>query len=40
MGAVIFTMGGAVQTFAVGFWSMILGRIFSGFGVGLLSYVF
>lgn len=40
VGAVIFTIGGAIQTFAVGFWSMILGRIFSGFGVGLLSYVF
>jgi MFS family permease len=38
-GAVIFTIGGAVQTFSVGFWSMVLGRIISGCGVGLLSYV-
>lgn len=37
-GAVLFTVGGAIQTFTVGFWSMILGRIVSGFGVGLLSY--
>ncbi|KAJ7071136.1 general substrate transporter [Mycena amicta] len=37
LGALIFTLGGAVQTFTVGFWSMIVGRIISGFGVGLLS---
>ena len=37
-GAVIFTVGGAVQTFTVGFWSMVIGRIISGCGVGLLSY--
>ncbi|KAJ7596906.1 general substrate transporter [Mycena floridula] len=37
MGAVVFTIGGAVQTFATGFWVMIAGRIVSGFGVGLLS---
>lgn len=36
-GAVIFTLGGAVQTFSGGFYSMIIGRIISGFGVGLLS---
>ena len=36
-GAVVFTIGGAVQTFALGYWSMVLGRIVSGFGVGLLS---
>jgi predicted MFS family arabinose efflux permease len=36
-GAVIFTVGGGVQTFASGFYSMIIGRIVSGFGVGLLS---
>jgi MFS family permease len=36
-GAVVFTMGGAVQTLTVGFWTMILGRVLSGFGVGLLS---
>ncbi|KAJ7932510.1 general substrate transporter [Mycena leptocephala] len=27
IGAVIFTIGGAVQTFTVGFWSMVVGRI-------------
>ncbi|KXN82037.1 Sugar transporter STL1 [Leucoagaricus sp. SymC.cos] len=37
VGAVVFTVGGAVQTFTVGFWSMVLGRVISGFGVGLLS---
>ncbi|PPQ67078.1 hypothetical protein CVT25_005679 [Psilocybe cyanescens] len=37
IGAVIFTIGGAIQTFTIGFWSMLLGRIVSGFGVGLLS---
>lgn len=37
MGAVVFTVGGMVQTFTVGFWSMIVGRVLSGFGVGLLS---
>jgi len=37
IGAIIFTIGGAIQTFTVGFWSMVLGRIVSGFGVGLLS---
>ncbi|KAK2463771.1 hypothetical protein APHAL10511_004209 [Amanita phalloides] len=36
-GAVIFTIGGVVQTFTGGFWTMIVGRIVSGFGVGLLS---
>ncbi|KAF9523606.1 general substrate transporter [Crepidotus variabilis] len=36
-GAVVFTIGGAIQTFTVGFWTMIVGRIVSGFGVGLLS---
>ncbi|KAG6896361.1 hypothetical protein C0992_008766 [Termitomyces sp. T32_za158] len=36
-GAVVFTIGGAIQTFATGFWSMIVGRLVSGFGVGLLS---
>jgi MFS family permease len=39
IGAIIFTIGGAIQTFTVGFWSMVLGRIVSGFGVGLLSWV-
>ncbi|KAJ7103641.1 general substrate transporter [Mycena belliarum] len=37
IGAVVFTVGGAVQTFTVGFWSMVVGRIISGCGVGLLS---
>ena len=36
-GAVLFTIGGLIQTFTVGVWSMILGRLISGFGVGLLS---
>ena len=36
-GAVIFTVGGGIQTFSSGFYSMIIGRIVSGFGVGLLS---
>jgi MFS family permease len=39
IGAIIFTIGGAIQTFTVGFASMIVGRIVSGFGVGLLSSV-
>jgi len=39
VGAVVFTIGGALQTLTVGFWSMILGRVISGFGVGLLSLV-
>lgn len=38
-GAVIFTVGGAIQTFTTGFYVMVLGRIVAGFGVGLLSYV-
>ncbi|TFK64875.1 general substrate transporter [Pluteus cervinus] len=37
IGAVVFTIGGTIQTFTVGFWSMMVGRIVSGFGVGLLS---
>ena len=36
-GAVVFTIGGLIQTFTVGVWTMILGRLISGFGVGLLS---
>ena len=39
IGACVFTIGGAVQTFTTGFWSMVVGRVISGFGVGLLSYV-
>lgn len=38
-GAVIFTIGGAIQTFTPGFYVIVLGRIISGLGVGLLSYV-
>ncbi|KEP53024.1 putative MFS monosaccharide transporter [Rhizoctonia solani 123E] len=36
-GACIFVVGGAIQTFTTGFEVMVLGRIVSGFGVGLLS---
>lgn len=37
IGALVFTVGGAIQTFTTGFWVMIIGRVVSGFGVGLLS---
>ncbi|KIY71948.1 hypothetical protein CYLTODRAFT_434963 [Cylindrobasidium torrendii FP15055 ss-10] len=37
IGAVIFTIGGAIQAFTSGFAVMVVGRIISGFGVGLLS---
>lgn len=37
VGAIVFTVGGAVQTLTIGFRTMILGRMLSGFGVGLLS---
>ena len=36
-GALIFTIGGAIQTFTNGFWMMLAGRLVSGAGVGLLS---
>lgn len=36
-GAFVFTIGGAIQTFTTGFYAMIIGRVVSGFGVGLLS---
>jgi MFS family permease len=36
-GAMVFVLGGAIQTVSVGFYSMVLGRIISGCGVGLLS---
>lgn len=39
IGAMIFTIGGAIQTFCVGYNSMLLGRFISGFGVGMLSMV-
>lgn len=38
-GAVVFTIGGVIQTFTTGFYVMVLGRIVAGFGVGLLSCV-
>ncbi|KAF8881183.1 general substrate transporter [Mucidula mucida] len=37
IGALVFTVGGAVQTFTTGFAVMVIGRFISGFGVGLLS---
>jgi len=37
IGAIVFTIGGAIQTFTNGFTVMVVGRIISGFGVGLLS---
>ncbi|KIM75368.1 hypothetical protein PILCRDRAFT_78995 [Piloderma croceum F 1598] len=37
IGAIVFTIGGAIQTFTNGFTVMAVGRIVSGFGVGLLS---
>jgi len=39
IGAIVFTIGGAIQTFTNGFTVMVIGRIVSGFGVGLLSLV-
>jgi hypothetical protein len=39
MGALIFTIGGGFQTFCAGFTSMVVGRVISGFGVGMLSMV-
>jgi len=37
IGAIVFAIGGAVQTFTPGYWVMVIGRIIAGFGVGLLS---
>ncbi|KAF8996490.1 hypothetical protein BDQ17DRAFT_1364264 [Cyathus striatus] len=37
VGAILFTLGGLVQTLSSGYMSMVVGRIGSGFGVGLLS---
>jgi MFS family permease len=37
VGAVVFTIGGIIQTFTSGIAVMLVGRIISGFGVGLLS---
>ncbi|KAG5350842.1 hypothetical protein C0989_009046 [Termitomyces sp. Mn162] len=39
LGSVVFTIGGTIQTFSAGFTSMVIGRIVSGFGVGLLSWL-
>lgn len=38
-GAVVFVVGGAIQTGTSGYGVMVLGRVVSGFGVGLLSCV-
>lgn len=38
-GAVIFSLGGAIQTLANGYTAMVVGRIISGFGVGFLSMI-
>ncbi|KAJ9103269.1 hypothetical protein QFC21_002692 [Naganishia friedmannii] len=38
LGAIVFSIGGAVQTFTQGYRSMCIGRIISGFGVGMLRY--
>lgn len=37
VGAIVFALGGAIQTLTPGFWVMVVGRIIAGFGVGLLS---
>ena len=39
IGALVFTIGGALQTFCAGFVSMVVGRVIAGFGVGMLSMV-
>lgn len=39
IGASVFVVGGALQTGATGFNVMVVGRLVSGAGVGLLSYV-
>lgn len=38
-GAIIFSVGGTIQTFTTGFNSMLVGRIVSGLGVGVLSMI-
>ncbi|WFD36328.1 hypothetical protein MCUN1_003207 [Malassezia cuniculi] len=38
-GALIFSLGGAIQTCATGYTAMVIGRIISGFGVGFLSMI-
>ncbi|EKM61224.1 uncharacterized protein PHACADRAFT_247698 [Phanerochaete carnosa HHB-10118-sp] len=37
VGAIVFALGGAIQTLTPGFWVMVVGRIIAGSGVGLLS---
>lgn len=36
-GAIVFTVGGLMQTFAFAFWVLLVGRVISGLGVGMLS---
>ncbi|CAD6567981.1 MAG: hypothetical protein TREMPRED_004149, partial [Tremellales sp. Tagirdzhanova-0007] len=38
-GAFVFTVGGAIQTLCTGYDVMLIGRIMSGFGVGMLSMI-
>lgn len=38
-GAVIFSAGGAIQTFTSGYDTMLIGRVVSGLGVGVLSMI-
>ena len=38
-GALVFTLGGAIQTLCTGYDVMLIGRITSGFGVGMLSMI-
>lgn len=38
-GALIFSLGGAIQTFTNGYTMMVIGRIVAGFGVGALSMI-
>lgn len=38
-GAMVFTVGGAIQTLCSGYGMMLVGRITSGFGVGMLSMI-
>ena len=38
-GAITFTIGGAFQTFCNSYTTMVIGRVISGFGVGMLSMV-
>ncbi|WVO17337.1 hypothetical protein L204_105029 [Cryptococcus depauperatus] len=39
IGALVFIFGGAFQTFCNGYTTMLIGRVTSGFGVGMLSMV-